>query len=120
MGKSKKLDHKKVRNLLKYCRLEARDLENIFVFVIQLSERAKEWLHRLHEEVSRGAKTSDNKEASKYTKLTHLIHDYDIVIGRLETLSKEIQTQQRRLDNEFKKSGFVPNSEIQREIKLAA
>ena len=107
VGKNRKLDINQVSELLKYCRIEAQDLENIFLFIIQLSERIESRLYRV-----RGMILKD-------VKLRPLSGEYNQTKGRLDILRKDIEKQQRRLDNEFKKGGFMPNAQIQREIRAA-
>ena len=104
----KRLDINQVKMLLKYCRMEAKDLENVFLFVIHISERVEQSLNRIKAVIASDA------------KLRGLTADYFIVRKRLDILRKDIQTQHRRLDNQFKKKGFTPNAQIQREIKAAA
>lgn len=107
VGRSRKLDHSQVSELLKYCRMEADDLKRVFLFVIQLSERVGERLNRLGVIIS------------KDSKLKLLIEEYSIARKRLNILRKDIETQYKRLDNEFKRGGFVPHPQIQREIRMA-
>lgn len=103
--KGKNLNEKDVRDLLKYCRMETDDLKRVFMFSIQLAERVSERLQRV------------GKIISTEPKLRSLVTSQFIAKKRLNILRRDIVTQHRRLDNEFKKGGFTPIGKIQKEIK---
>ena len=103
-----RLDPRRVDNLLTYCRMEASDLNTIFLFVIQVSRRVG------------GRLNSIGKIIFSNPSLKPLNEEYAKVRERLNQLRRDIDTQQKRLHNEFKKKGFVPHPIVQREMKAAA
>ena len=103
-----RLDPRRVDNLLEYCRMEASDLNTIFLFVIQVSRRIG------------GRLNSIGKIIFSNPRLKPLNEEYAKARERLNQLRRDIDTQQKRLHNEFKNKGFVPHPIIQREMKAAA
>jgi len=91
IGKKNELNREDCELLVKYCSMEAYDLKSIFLWVIQESEKAE------------GMLGSIGQNIFKDLKLRPLIKEYNRAKARLEILRKDIQTQYRRLDNEFKK-----------------
>ncbi len=103
VGRKKKLNISEVNRLMEHCILEARDLEDIFMFVVQCAERIEERLDEIGALLKRDA------------KLGNLSRDYGLVRDRLNSLRREIEVQYMRLDNEFKK-GFI-NRGVAKEMK---
>lgn len=97
-----------VIELIKYCRKEANDLGDVFIYAIQLSKKLESRLKYLGVIISRNR------------NLNLLANDYNSTRKRLDELKGDIEVQQKRLSNEFKRRGFMPDAEMQREIKVAA
>ncbi|MBU0627880.1 MAG: hypothetical protein KKC75_01715 [Nanoarchaeota archaeon] len=106
--RGKKLDESDVKDLLRYCRMESNDLSNVFTFVFQLINRAKGMLITVGEKIE------------KNPLLRGLNGDYGAVKERLIKLREEIEVQQKRLHNEFKRRGFMVTRQMEQEIKAAA
>jgi hypothetical protein len=106
--KEKRININQVKELLKHCRLEEKDLRKVFLYILQEAERVSEKLKQVE--------TAIGKDG----KLKPIVKQYFDVKKRLNVLRSDIQKQNRRLDNEFKKGGFMPTAQIQKEMKRAA
>jgi len=103
----KKLNRAEEDELIKYCRMEALDLKELFKFVLQINEKIEHWLKRMRQEILTN------------TQLRALGHEYNRANLRLMTLRRDIQTQYRRLDNEIKRGGIEPSWQIRKQMKAA-
>jgi len=93
--KRKEINKSQVEELIKHCSLEADDLRNIFMWILQESEKVEEQLRRL------------GRIILSEPGLRPLTGRYNRANSRLNLLRSDIQTQYRRLDNEFKKKRIV-------------
>ncbi|MBW2989974.1 hypothetical protein KY358_06695 [Candidatus Woesearchaeota archaeon] len=105
--RNKQLEVSQVKNLLKYCKVEAEDLEKVFQFAIQVSERVEERLKKIRMMI-------------RTYRLAGLTKEYFTVQKRLNILRSDIKTQCMRLDNEFKKSKIISLKEGAKRLKKAA
>lgn len=109
VGKKKRLDIGQVKSLLKYCRMEANDLERVFLFVIQVSERVEENLGKVGMMISKEPRLK-----------LRLIKDYNETKERLGTLRKDIKQQHGRLNREYKKSKIISLRDLPKQMDAAA
>lgn len=107
VGTKHEIGSKEIEQLIEYCRMELNDLRHLFLFVMQTARKAEIRLNLVERVVLANPKMAQLKE------------NVDSAKGRLGTLRGDIETQYKRLSNEFKKGNFSVSADLQREIKAA-
>jgi len=83
-----KLNRQETEKLVKECRIEAKDLEEIIAFVIDIKKRVKKWLEEVRKKI-----LGDSKFWSLRSELREAQRRFNV-------LTEDIETQHRRLRNE--------------------
>ncbi len=105
VGKKKRLNAHEITKVLECLKVEAEDLESIFVFAVQISERVEKRLKELGLKIQEESKLyKEGRLERKDLKLQSLIGEFNETEKKLKDLRGDILTQYKRLDNEVKKA----------------
>ena len=105
VGKKKRLNAYEITDVLKCLKVEAEDLETIFIFAVQISERVEKRLKELGLRIREESKLYEGGRLEKKDiRLQPLIEEYKTIEKKLIELRGDIETQYKRLDNEVKKA----------------
>ena len=104
VGKKERLNAHDTTKVLECLKVEAEDLETIFVFAVQISERVEKRLKELGLKIQEESNLyKEGRLERKDLKLQSLIGEFNETKEKLKDLRGDILTQYRRLDNEVKK-----------------
>lgn len=94
-------DEKGMKALLKECRMEAEDLEHVFDFVRDLTTRTAGKVSSFKKRIGTKLQDPELKSVKVRKELESLDEGCDEVKKKIGNFRKRIQSQYRKLDNEF-------------------